>query len=67
MNSNFNFSLEDHCTLPQQRRMADIFLEEFGDMLLTAPVDDSNLDDSIVDNNDLPSPEQLRGKIILKV
>ena len=47
--------------------MADIFLEEFGDMLLTSPVDDSNLDDSIVDNNDLPSPEQLRGKIILKV
>ena len=47
--------------------MAEIFLEEFGDMLVTAPVEESNLDVSIVDNNDLPSPEQLRGKIILKV
>ena len=57
-----NFSLEDHCSLPQQAVMAHIFQEEFGDMLLTAPVGESE-----VDKNDLPSPEQLRGKIILKV
>ena len=68
---NFNtlFSLEDHCSLEQQRKMAEIFKEEFGDMLLTAPVStgDSETDDDFFHKNDLPSPEQLKGKIILKV
>ena len=31
-------SLEDHCSLEQQEKMANIFKEEFGDMLLTEPV-----------------------------
>ncbi len=32
-------SLEDHCSLPQQRKMAQIFQEVFGDMLVTAPLE----------------------------
>jgi phosphatidylinositol phospholipase C gamma-1 len=32
-------SLEDHCSLPQQRKMAQIFQDVFGDMLVTAPVE----------------------------
>ena len=49
--------------------MAEIFKEELGDMLLTAPVStgDSETDENFFHRNDLPSPEQLQGKIILKV
>ena len=63
------FSLEDHCSLDQQRKMAEIFKEELGDMLLTAPVStgDPETDENFFHKNDLPSPEQLQGKIILKV
>ncbi len=32
-------SIEDHCSLPQQRKMASIFQEVFGDMLVTAPLE----------------------------
>ena len=50
--------------------MADIFVKEFGDMLLTEPlstIDNTDSEDDWIDKNDLPSPEQLQGKIILKV
>ena len=48
--------------------MADIFKDEFGDMLLTAPVPIGEPDPITGEpKNDLPSPEQLSGKIILKV
>ena len=62
-------SLEDHCSLEQQEKMANIFKEEFGDMLLTEPVStgDPDVDEEFEKKNDLPSPNQLKGKIILKV
>ena len=49
--------------------MAAIFREEFGDMLLTEPIPVATETscDNVEDDNNLPSPEQLRGKIILKV
>lgn len=51
-------STEDNCSLPQQRRMATAFQDVFGDMLLTQPVDKNE--------TALPSPHDLRRKIILK-
>ncbi|GFU38931.1 1-phosphatidylinositol 4,5-bisphosphate phosphodiesterase gamma-1 [Nephila pilipes] len=51
-------SIENHCTLPQQRNMAAAFLEVFGDMLLVQPVDGAQ--------REMPSPLQLKRKIIIK-
>uniref|UniRef100_A0A6J0URU8 Phosphoinositide phospholipase C n=1 Tax=Pogona vitticeps TaxID=103695 RepID=A0A6J0URU8_9SAUR len=51
-------SLENHCSLDQQRMMAHHLKTILGDMLLMAPVD-SNTDN-------LPSPEELKGKILVK-
>ncbi|KAL1425760.1 hypothetical protein MTO96_018920 [Rhipicephalus appendiculatus] len=51
-------SIENHCTLPQQRKMANLFQEVFGEMLLTQPVERDGLK--------MPSPEQLKWKIIIK-
>lgn len=51
-------SIEDNCSLPQQRKMAVAMQEVFGDMLLTYPVEKGE--------SALPSPYQLRRKIILK-
>jgi len=51
-------SIEDHCSLPQQRKMAAAFQELFGEMLVVAPVDKGEVE--------LPSPERLKRKIILK-
>ncbi|XP_023227625.1 1-phosphatidylinositol 4,5-bisphosphate phosphodiesterase gamma-1-like [Centruroides sculpturatus] len=51
-------SIENHCTLPQQRKMASAFIEVFGDMLLTQPIDK--------DEVKMPSPHQLKKKIIIK-
>ena len=51
-------SIEDHCSLPQQRKMAKIFEEIFGSMLLTMPVEKNE--------TVMPSPEALRKKILLK-
>ncbi|KAL3182847.1 hypothetical protein MRX96_034484 [Rhipicephalus microplus] len=51
-------SIENHCTLPQQRKMANLFQEVFGEMLLTQPVER--------DGSKMPSPEQLKWKIIIK-
>lgn len=51
-------SIEDNCSLPQQRRMASAFQEYFGDLLLVTPYK--------ANETALPSPYDLRRKIILK-
>lgn len=51
-------SIENHCSLKQQRHMATMFEDVFGEMLCTKPV---TKDDSV-----LPSPLDLKGKIIVK-
>ncbi|XP_029009963.1 1-phosphatidylinositol 4,5-bisphosphate phosphodiesterase gamma-2-like [Betta splendens] len=51
-------SIEEHCSIEQQRQMARIFREVFGSKLLIEPVEQMA--------GQLPSPTQLRGKIILK-
>lgn len=52
-------SIENHCSLSQQRRMAQLFKEILKDMLLTQPIDK--------DGKELPSPTQLKRKFIIKV
>lgn len=52
-------SIEEHCCTEQQDKMADIFTKVFKDKLLTIPVEPMA--------DQLPSPAQLKGKIILKV
>uniref|UniRef100_A0A3Q1EQH6 Phosphoinositide phospholipase C n=1 Tax=Acanthochromis polyacanthus TaxID=80966 RepID=A0A3Q1EQH6_9TELE len=51
-------SIEEHCPLEQQRQMARIFRDVFGDKLLIESVEQMA--------EQLPSPTQLKGKIILK-
>lgn len=51
-------SIEDNCSLQQQRAMANAMQEVFGDLLLTQPVEKTE--------TKLPSPKQLQNKIILK-
>ncbi|XP_014241973.1 1-phosphatidylinositol 4,5-bisphosphate phosphodiesterase gamma-1 isoform X2 [Cimex lectularius] len=51
-------SIEDNCSLPQQRNMAIAMQEIFGSLLLTHPVEKNE--------TVLPSPEQLKRKILLK-
>lgn len=51
-------SIEQNCSLAQQRKTAQAMIEVFGDMLLTQRVDRNEIE--------LPSPHQLRRKIILK-
>ncbi|KAJ4943079.1 hypothetical protein JOQ06_005588 [Pogonophryne albipinna] len=48
----------DHCSVVQQRNMATHFKKVFGDLLLTKPVDNGA--------EELPSPHQLRRKILIK-
>uniref|UniRef100_A0A8C7HPK2 Phosphoinositide phospholipase C n=1 Tax=Oncorhynchus kisutch TaxID=8019 RepID=A0A8C7HPK2_ONCKI len=55
-------SIENHCSLPQQRKMADIFKTVFGDKLVTKFLFERDFSD----DPQLPSPWQLRGKILLK-
>ncbi|KAI2615851.1 PLC-like phosphodiesterase [Hypoxylon sp. NC1633] len=52
-------SLEVHCTPPQQEVMAEIMKEIFGARLVTEPLDPSS--------NKLPSPSELRDRILIKV
>uniref|UniRef100_A0A8C2Z8I1 Phosphoinositide phospholipase C n=1 Tax=Cyclopterus lumpus TaxID=8103 RepID=A0A8C2Z8I1_CYCLU len=52
-------SIEDHCSIVQQRNMATYFKKVFGDMLLTKAVD--------ITADGLPSPNQLKKKILIKV
>lgn len=52
-------SLEVHCSPEQQAVMVDIMRRYFGDALLTTPV--------MINSSTLPSPEELRHKILIKV
>ncbi|CAL1605714.1 unnamed protein product [Knipowitschia caucasica] len=51
-------SIEDHCSIVQQRNMATLFKKVFGEMLLTKAVD--------IAADGLPSPNQLKRKILIK-
>jgi phosphatidylinositol phospholipase C gamma-1 len=51
-------SIEDNCSLVQQRNMAATMVEVFGELLLVHPVEKNE--------TRLPSPEQLRHRILLK-
>ncbi|XP_065179717.1 1-phosphatidylinositol 4,5-bisphosphate phosphodiesterase gamma-1-like [Sycon ciliatum] len=51
-------SIEDHCSINQQKIMASVFREEFGSLLLTQPIKH--------DAEMLPSPNELKRKIIIK-
>ncbi|EIM87228.1 uncharacterized protein STEHIDRAFT_146709 [Stereum hirsutum FP-91666 SS1] len=53
-------SAEVHCGLQQQETMVDIMLEVFGDSLVREPVEGRRKIEV------LPSPEGLRGKVMLK-
>uniref|UniRef100_A0A673G8A9 Phosphoinositide phospholipase C n=1 Tax=Sinocyclocheilus rhinocerous TaxID=307959 RepID=A0A673G8A9_9TELE len=55
-------SIENHCSLPQQRKMAEIFKTVFGEKLVTKFLFESDFADEPL----LPSPLHLRGKILLK-
>ncbi|XP_066475456.1 1-phosphatidylinositol 4,5-bisphosphate phosphodiesterase epsilon-1 [Tiliqua scincoides] len=55
-------SIENHCSLPQQRKMADIFKNTFGYKLVTKFLFESDFSDDPM----LPSPHQLKRKILLK-
>ncbi|XP_068439869.1 1-phosphatidylinositol 4,5-bisphosphate phosphodiesterase epsilon-1 isoform X2 [Clinocottus analis] len=55
-------SIENHCSLPQQRKMAEIFKTVFGERLVTRFLFESDFND----DPHLPSPLQLRGRILLK-
>ncbi|KAK5053236.1 hypothetical protein LTR84_002210 [Exophiala bonariae] len=52
-------SLEVHCDLEQQAKMVQIMIEVFGERLLLHPLPNST--------TKLPSPEQLKNKILIKV
>lgn len=54
-------SAEVHCSLLQQDMMANIMREEFGEALISAPPEGRPKIDV------LPSPEELKGCILLKV
>lgn len=51
-------SIEDNCSIPQQRNMAATMIEVLGDMLLTQPIDKNE--------TKMPSPDQLMYKFIVK-
>uniref|UniRef100_H3B651 Phosphoinositide phospholipase C n=1 Tax=Latimeria chalumnae TaxID=7897 RepID=H3B651_LATCH len=51
-------SLENHCSLEQQTMMAQHMKNILGDMLLTKPIDGKT--------EEFPSPEDLKGKILVK-
>lgn len=55
-------SFENHCSKPQQLQLAKYCEEVFGDKLLRKPLDDFPLDPG----SQLPSPNALKGKIIIK-
>ncbi|XP_051513104.1 1-phosphatidylinositol 4,5-bisphosphate phosphodiesterase gamma-2 isoform X4 [Myxocyprinus asiaticus] len=51
-------SIEEHCDITQQKMMAEMLRDVFQDKLLTKPLEP--------DADQLPSPNQLKGKIIIK-
>ncbi|KAF1849424.1 1-phosphatidylinositol-4,5-bisphosphate phosphodiesteras-like protein 1 [Cucurbitaria berberidis CBS 394.84] len=52
-------SLEVHCSAPQQERMVQIMMVEFGEKLVMQPLD--------FESQVLPSPEELKHRILIKV
>lgn len=54
-------SAEIHCSVPQQELLANIMHEVFGEALVSAPIEGKPL------SGPLPSPEDLKGRILLKV
>ncbi|KAI0366571.1 PLC-like phosphodiesterase [Pilatotrama ljubarskyi] len=53
-------SAEIHCSVPQQEQLVEIMKEVFGDALVHAPVDQRPKIEV------LPSPEDLKGRVLLK-
>ena len=53
-------SIENHCTVPQQKKMAQYLME-----VLQDKVDLSNI--NMNECRKLPSPEILKGKVLVKV
>ncbi|KIK99000.1 hypothetical protein PAXRUDRAFT_9154 [Paxillus rubicundulus Ve08.2h10] len=53
-------SAEIHCSLPQQDMLAAIMREVFAEALVTAPIEGRPASEQ------LPSPEDLKGKVLLK-
>ena len=54
-------SAEIHCSLAQQDQIAEIMKSStFGDALVTVPLQDREVTDT------LPSPEELRGRVLVK-
>ncbi|XP_038074700.1 1-phosphatidylinositol 4,5-bisphosphate phosphodiesterase eta-2-like isoform X2 [Patiria miniata] len=51
-------SIENHCSLEQQKKMAQYLVEILGEMLHVPTIDPSR--------TTLPSPEELKGKILIK-
>ena len=52
------FSIENHCSLEQQDRMAELLVSILGDLLYTGAIPD--------DEKHMPSPMSLRRKILVK-
>lgn len=52
-------SIENHCSLEQQQILVNIVKSTFGDKLYSTPINGNAFN--------LPSPEQLKHKILLKV
>lgn len=60
-------SIENHCNLKQQKVMAKYFRRIFGRHLLSTPLEASiSSDGSLTGITKLPSPHQLKNRIILK-
>ena len=55
-------SLENHCSLPQQVKMAQMFVQIFGEKLVTR----FQFETDFSDEPQLPSPNQLRYRILIK-
>lgn len=53
-------SIENHCSIQQQKKIAQYLKEIFGDKLDLSSVNTG-------DPRELPSPEDLKGKILVKV
>ncbi|XP_064077346.1 1-phosphatidylinositol 4,5-bisphosphate phosphodiesterase epsilon-1-like isoform X2 [Macrobrachium nipponense] len=55
-------SIENHCSVPQQTRMAQIFMQVFGEKLVTKFLFESDFSEDV----HLPSPSQLKHRILIK-
>jgi phosphatidylinositol phospholipase C delta len=57
-------SLENHCSKPYQIEMANLLKDIFDDKLYTPFAEDSK--EKLGENDPLPCPEQLRGRVLIK-